>query len=681
WYEWDDDRSSSLYMITTRADLEESFSAMGYGQYEALSQGLWVKFDRREVLQSGPNTVNDYLQDVERRIEQTALPFLQVTDFQLLEAVNEYSSWFSGMTVIAVSFSIPTIVMGIILVQYNTALLADENRRDVGTVKTRGASGWQAFRWILGNATVVGVIGSLGAVLTGVLAALLSGSVVDVLQFDIGLLSEFQLILSPYVIIGVFVYSFSIGLFLALPQAVKALLMTPTEAHSVLEKDILAEKEKMGGIFPELIALALCGYLMFPLLLMFTFSSMYMINTYSIFLTLGPVLVIFVLAFIRLASRPTSRVKEKIFSRFKKPPLAVGAKLIGRTSGFYKKSEALGVMFIALVFAAGVLSSVGASTGTNRVSDLLLVETGADIAIDVKQSVSNVTLDILENVTAVEGVQDASGIFVSYAQIRYREANWGGSRQVSRSISIIGVQPDEWIDSAFWLQYFTLYDTPENSISQLALRNTSILSSFKPIDHYDSGLLGMRTPVYSDQVELGISGLNETEWSDCTIVDVMCSNLDGYGSTYLPGEPFIRDFVVVNLDYLHDTMDRNQINKIYVKLEEGANRTQVMRDLFDIAPGSFKLPESPYDDIETVLTSRMGQTVLGTYTLNIIFSILYLTMGVAIVSAIRGRNLRKQFSILRALGTEFQSIVTPVLLDTTVTILLAALIGVTLGIV
>ncbi|MGY5876694.1 MAG: FtsX-like permease family protein [Candidatus Thorarchaeota archaeon] len=681
WNEWDEDRSSSLSIITARTGLEQSFLSIGYGQYEALAQELWVKFDRTVVMQSGATAVNDLLKNVERRIEQTALPYLQVTDFELLAAVYEYSAWYSGMTVIAVSFSIPTIVMGIILVQYNTALIADENRRDVGTVKTRGASGWQAFKWVLGNASVVGIIGSFGAVLTGVIGSLLSGSVIDVLQFDLTLLSEFHLVLSPYVIIGVFVYSFLIGFFLTLPQAVKALLMTPTEAHSILEKDILTEKEKMGSVFPELLALAFSGYILSVFILMFSFSGIYSINTYSIFMTLGPVLVVFVLAFIRLVSRPASSVKTRVFSRFKKPPLAVGAKLIGRTAGFYKKSEALGVMFIALVFTAAALSSVGASTGTNHVSDLCFFDIGAEIVIDVKQSVSNVTIDLLENITAVDGVEDASGIFVSDAQISYREASWTGDHGVNRSITIVGVQPEEWLASAFWLPYFTLSDMPENSVSQLGLSNTSILSSFKPIDHYAIGFLQMRYPVYSDQVNLGISGPNETIWSDCTIVDVMCSNLDGYGSTYIPGEPYIRDFVIVDLDYLHDTMHKNQINKIYVRMEEGANRTIVMKDLFDIAPGSFKSVESPYDDIDTVLTSRMGQTVLGTYTLNIIFSILYLTLGVAIVSAIKGRKLRKQFSILRALGTEFKSIVTPVLIDTAVTIMLASLIGVVLGVV
>ncbi|MGY5853837.1 MAG: FtsX-like permease family protein [Candidatus Thorarchaeota archaeon] len=681
WNEWDEDRSSSLSLITARTGLEHSFLSIGYGQYEALAQELWVKFDKTVVMQGGATSVNELLQNVERRIEQAALPFLQVTEFQLLSAVYEYSAWFSGMTVIAISFSIPTIVMGIMLVQYNTALLADENRRDVGTVKTRGASGWQAFRWILGNAIVVGIIGSFGAILTGFIGALLSGSVKDVLQFDLNLLSEFHLVLSPYVIIAVFAYSFLIGLFLTLPQAVKALLMTPTEAHSILEKDILTEQEKMGSTFPEIISLVICGYFLFTFLLMFSYSGMYGINTYSIFVTLGPILVVFILAFIRLASRPTSSVKTKVFSRFKKPPLAAGAKLIGRTSGFFKKSEALGVMFIALVITTAVLSSVGASTGTNHVSDLLFFETGAEITIDVKQSVSNVTVDILENITAVDGVQDASGIFVSDAMISYRSASWGGTRLENRSITVVGVQPEEWLASAFWLPYFTLSNTPENSVSQLGVRNTSILSSFKPIDHYETGIFQMRYPVFSDQVDLGIIGPNKTIWSDCTIVDVMCSNLEGYGSTYIPGEPYIRDFVIVNLDYLHDTMHSNQINKIYVRMEEGANRTEVMRDLFDIAPGSFKSVESPYDDIDTVLTSRMGQTVLGTYTLNIIFSIVYLTMGVAIVSAIRGRNLRKQFSILRALGTEFRSIVIPILLDTTVTIFLAAIIGIGLGLV
>jgi ABC-type lipoprotein release transport system permease subunit len=126
-------------------------------------------------------------------------------------------------------------------------------------------------------------------------------------------------------------------------------------------------------------------------------------------------------------------------------------------------------------------------------------------------------------------------------------------------------------------------------------------------------------------------------------------------------------------------MDTREVSQFYVKIEDGANVTQIMMDLEAVAPFSFSSIESPSDEIESVFTSRMGQALLGTYSLNILYSIIYLTIGFSIVATIRGRNLRKQFSILRALGSSHSSITIPVIIDALITIILAGIIGILLG--
>ena len=106
-----------------------------------------------------------------------------------------------------------------------------------------------------------------------------------------------------------------------------------------------------------------------------------------------------------------------------------------------------------------------------------------------------------------------------------------------------------------------------------------------------------------------------------------------------------------------------------------------MRDLWEIAPNSFNSIESPYPQIEEILDSKAGQTIYGVYTLNVIFTIIYLSIGMVIVATVRIRRLRRQFSVLRALGTENNSILGSVLIDTTLGLLVASGIGALIGLI
>ena len=70
----------------------------------------------------------------------------------------------------------------------------------------------------------------------------------------------------------------------------------------------------------------------------------------------------------------------------------------------FKKSEALGTMFIAMVFTAGLFAALSATTGNTHMKHVFYFETGADIAVEVDPTLSNVTMDLIQNITAVEGV-------------------------------------------------------------------------------------------------------------------------------------------------------------------------------------------------------------------------------------------------------------------------------------
>lgn len=666
---------TSLRMITTRAGLVSEFNNVGLQTSNEVFYSIWTIFDSSFITHSSPSHVESSLSEVKARIEQRTLPYARVAEFEILGIVYGYNSWASTMTIISLSFSIPSIVMGVMLLVYNSRLTEDQRRRDTGTLITRGASGWQSFTWIISSAFLTGIIGSIGAVATGTLAAILSGGVRQLLVFTPDNLASFNLLLEPSSIIIVFVFSFIVGFAISLPSAVNALLMTPDEAHSVVEKQALAGKEILRPPIMEVVAFIVSGLLITPLL-----TSLGTGGVSPTGFALFAVLVItmfgiFIVVLSRILSLPTSFIKSKLLGLTRNTSRIIGARVMSRNALLAKKSEAMGVMFIGLVFTAGLFSVVSSSTGSNHMEELFSFMVGADIVINVDENLRNVTNDIVDQINAIEGVNNTSALLKTYSFVQFLQALENQDPVlVNISLPIYGIDPDTWAETVFLLPYFTMSRNPVDRISLLAENHTNIISSFKPIEQYAGG-----NPLYYDSVKIVTVTSGLSFIIDCTIVDVMSADYEQRGTNYFPGEPDVQDFVIMNIDYIQNIRNTSTVNKIYVDLHETANSTKVMEDIRSVANFTTDELVSSQSEIDSILDSRTGQSIYGVYTLNTLFSLMYLTAGLMIISVVKTRRLQKQFSILRALGTSNSSIISAVFVDTGVSMVLGMLIGSLIG--
>ena len=667
---------TSLRMITTRSGLESEFGNVGLQTSNEVFYSVWTLFDSSFITHSSPSLVESSLTEVKARIEQRTLPFARVVEFEILGVVYGYNTWASTMTIISLSFSIPSIVMGVMLLVYNSRLTEDQRRRDTGTLITRGASGWQSFSWIMTSALVTGVIGSIGAVLTGTLAAILSGGVRQLLVFSQENLFSFNLLLEPTSILVVFVFSFVVGFAISLPSAVNALLMTPDEAHSVVERQSLTGKEVVRPPIIETIAFIVSGILITPLLSSLGAGGVSATGFALFALLVITMFGIFIIALSRILSLPTAFIKSKLLGLFRSTSQVVGARMMSRNALLAKRSEALGVMFIGLVFTAGLFSAVSASTGSTHMQELFYFDVGADIVINVDEDLRNVSNDIVDQITAIEGVNVASAVIRTFSYVQFVQASEiQDPALVNISLPIYGIDAESWVQSAFLLSHFALSGNPLENIRLLAEDQSNVISSFRPIEHYSGG-----NPAYYDSVSVYTVISESINYTiDCTIVDVLSVDNEMRSMNYLPGEPEIGDFLFMNIDYLQDTLNLTYVNKIYIDLEENANYTRVMDDVKNLANFTTDEVSSAQAEIDAVLDSRTGQSIYGVYTLNTLFSLMYLTAGFIIISVVKTRRLQKQFSILRALGTSNSSIMSAVFVDTAVSLLLGVLIGTLVG--
>ncbi|NHJ13559.1 MAG: FtsX-like permease family protein [Candidatus Thorarchaeota archaeon] len=672
---------SYLHVITTRNGVNNHFSSYGRDWINGVRDRIIANFVTDSLPQRDLSTFATVLQNAEKRIEQRVHPYATIDQFPLKSAVQEYSTWVSSMRMITLAFSVPTIVMGVMLVRYNADLLSDERRREVGTLKTRGATGWQSFNWILSSALFTGLVGSIGAVVAGAAAALFSGTVREVMVVDLARISASALILQPQSILSVFLFSFVVGFFVAVPAAITALLLPAADARTMIERGESKKVEQIGNPVTETAAAAFSGLLL--LILLSTNGSLLEYSSGSGLLSIAIIalLAAFVVSSTRILSRPASTVKAKLMAQIKRPSLLVGARVVSRNILLAKRTEVASIMFVALVFTAGFFSLVSSTTGNIHMRDLYMFQYGADVVVDADPRLGNVTDDILNQIRNIEGVAEASGMMRAMGHVTFWGAWYDYTFFYNLTAIIYGVQPTEFVKSAFLLPYFTYESTPDTAVLRLAEDSTNIITSFKPLLGYDQGALGGEAMIFGNTLSVELRGENQKWVEDCEIVDVMAEGMyrrTDY-TTYFPGESPDFEFVVMDLATLHSVFNTSRIDRIYVKLEQGADYEEVMHEIYELAPSSFSSIGSPFEDIDAILESRAGQLVYGTYTLNVVFALLYLTAGATIIASVRMRSFRRQFSILRSLGAGEQSIIRTMLIEITLTVGLAAIAGAIVG--
>jgi len=355
----------------------------------------------------------------------------------------------------------------------------------------------------------------------------------------------------------------------------------------------------------------------------------------------------------------------------------------------FNRSEGIAVVFISLVFTAGIFSALAATSGSSHMKELFMFNSGADVVVDVKSGLENVTLDLIDDILQIDGVVQASGMVRTLARVTFMWNYNGYLYPFNRSLTIFGIQPTEWADSVFLRPYFTYYNDPSVSIKSLE-NSDNVITNFKPVIGYTSDAFGNSYSIMSDNVGVEFDGPEQKYSMNCTIADVMANRPDGFNrgnygyegfhaNTYLPGEDLDAIFVMMDIDHVYQFLNISYVDKFYIKIAPDANYQQVIEDVGKIAPSSFSDIQSPYSDIDAVLESRAGQAIYGAYTLNVIFSILYLTAGVILVATMKVRSMRKHYSLLRALGTQPPAIVRVVLIDATIGVALGAIVGGTVG--
>ena len=674
--EIEDDTYSILRMVTSIEAMKDQFGYLGPGLENALHEEVWVNYDPNFITSLDSSRLQSELEVARQRIDQQIVPYATVSEFGLLNAVYGYSSWQTSMRSISIAFSIPTLIMAIMLIQYSSNLTRDAQRREAGLLRIRGASGWQVVRWIMSMALFSGFIGSLGAIVIGYLAALVSGGTSSLMVFDLMILQSLEIVLNPMSILSVFLFTFIIGLLVALPSAIRMIIIEISDAHKVLEQEV-TNHDRMVNLGIETAAVVLSGLVCYVLLNATNFLTS---STLALSICFISAFGAFVASLTHLLSRPAPYIKSGILHRLKNPILASVSRLVGRTAIMKRRSETLGIMFISMVFVAGIFSSLSAYSGSLHSEQLIMFSTGADVLIETNPHFHNITLDLIPELKAIDGVVEASGVCARYENVLYQAISPYSTLEINSTMLVVGVQPETWMDTAFWLPYFTTVMTPEMALATLSENEQNTISSFRPINGFEL-VDDSYEPLYGDVLTLQLGDSSESEIIDLSIIDVLAVDSSDASPKYLPGMPELDEFLIVNIDLLHEFYNMTELDMIYLDLEDDANYTLIEEQVSALSQNGFTSIKCAQEQLEELEGSSMSRSIIGVYSLNILFSLLYLIVGIAIVAVEKNRLMRSDFSLLRAFGQSPSHILVALVVDTALSIAYAALIGGSIGFV
>ncbi len=673
----DDSLQSQLFAVFSTQTFTKIMIEHALDYSFSLRHGIWLRFDHSRILSMDPVESITRLDNFQQRIEQLLLPYVAVfyNSYPLRDAMMEYVSWSVGVRLVAIGFSTPAIIMSILIVYYYSTLRADQQRRDTGTIKTRGASGRQAMFWILADGVLTAIIGGIAGLGVGIASAVLALDVKTFMEFDLSRLGQLSLSIQTVSVVIVLGFSLIVGVIVILPRAVQALTITEAAAHSQLRQEVLEQSENLGSPLPYLIAMLVSIQIITPVLFV---SAYYVFFGSASIIGLGLVSVliaVLTISIARLGAAPAARLKAALLGRVRRPTISPVARVLASSALLHKKTEAMSVIFVSMLFTTCVFASVAASTAHSHMCELIMFSVGGDLSVDVRPGLHNVTLDLQDDISSIDGIASVAAMLYTEAVVSYTTVTTTGQkRSISTPIAVFGVQPEEWLNSAFWLPYFTYYTTPEVALHRLSMNHSNVLASFKPVASYRLFFYSY-VPVYSDSIRLHILGPSGYNVTDCTIVDTLTSLGPAGGQSYIPGLPAVESFVIVNLDYLHACLNSTEVSKFYIRLRPDANITRVMTEIHAIAPFSLSQISSSQILIEENINSRAAQTIHGIYTLNVSLSLLYLTVGMAAITIVKVRTLSRQFAVLRAVGCDSRSIINGMLIDIPITLLHAALLG------
>lgn len=291
---------------------------------------------------------------------------------------------------------------------------------------------------------------------------------------------------------------------------------------------------------------------------------------------------------------------------------------------------------------------------------------GADLRIECTSR--EFTFD--DTLAQVEGVEKVTPVLRTWARIPGQE------------ISIEALYPDKYAEIGNFDESSFTDEDPVTVLSALAATpNGIILSEYHASFMNKSAGMG---------IELEMTGVGETQLVQFIVVGVVHSapgfgyaavseippSALGAGFGYQAG---YSGFAITNLNFTAETIDRETTDLFLASLAEGTNQTQLSSDLWEL-PGVYPTTPETFDlKARSLQTALFLNTVEGLFSIGFVMSLILSMFALSISLGSVVRERRKEYAVMRAIGSSKRQIVSMVFSEFTGVVLASLILSILLG--
>ena len=534
----------------------------------------------------------------------------------------------SFLRLVLLVFGGVSLLVGSFLIFNTFSITVAQRIRELGMLRTLGASRGQILRGMILEAAVIGVLGSVAGVLAGIGFAAGINAIFKTFGID---LPNTGTVIATRTIVLALVVGILVTLVAALTPALRATRVSPMAA--LLEAE-LPEGPTRGRVFAAFAALLSIGGIAMTCIGLFGGLDS---NAAAGLVGGGAVATLFgVSMFSPRLVRPLASVAGWPLEKLRGITGRLARENAVRKPGRTAVTAAalmigLAVVVFVTVFAAGISASVGNAIDRNFQGDVVLQNT---------DGFSPISRGAARQAEQVEGVRTVSSL------------SFGGGVYQGKDIRVSAVDPATVSDvlSLDWEQ-----GSPD-TLSGLSRRGTVLDDAWATSNDIEVGdPIAVRTPLERD-VRLTVEG---------TVKD----NADLLGN------------VVVSEDTLRSDFAGREPSMTLVRLEEGADADAVQERIAERVDGRFPTVETlNQQELKDSQEEQIQQLVAFFYVL-LALAVVISLLGIVTTLALSIHERTRELGMLRAVGMSRRQVRRLVRYEAVITALIGAILGTVLGVI
>jgi putative ABC transport system permease protein len=568
--------------------------------------------------------------ELARRIDGVVPPRLTVeTGVQAAERqADDIKDDLAFFRVVLLVFGGVALLVGSFLIFNTFSITVAQRIRELGMLRTLGATRGQILRGMILEATIIGALGSAVGVLAGIgfagaLNAMLKGFGID--------LPNTGTVIATRTVVLALVVGMLVTLAAALSPALRATRVSPMAA--LLEAE-LPESRRHGRIFTAVATLLMLGGVALACVGLFGGLES---NAAAGSIGGGAVATLFgVSMFSPRLVRPLASVTGWPLERLRGLTGRLARENSVRKPGRTAVTAAalmigLAVVVFVTVFAAGISASIGNAIDRNFQGDVVLQHT---------DGFSPISPEAAREAEQVDGVRTVSSL------------SFAGGEYEGDDIRVSAVNPAT-VSDVLTLDW---EEGSPDTLSSLGGAGTVVDDAWASSNDIEVGdRITVRTPLERD-VSLTVDG---------TIKD----NADLLGN------------VVVSEDTLQSQFGSRQPSMTLVRLDEGANADRVQEQISDRVDERFPVVEAlNQQELKDNQEEQINQLV-GLFYALLALAIVISLLGIVTTLALSIHERTRELGMLRAVGMSRRQVRRLVRYESVITALIGAILGTVLGLI